>query len=115
MTSTQAEQLQVIYDSVIGTNINNDMTVVISFTSNANGTAGYSTVKKGENVLQSFGFAYNDTIALGLLKLTYNGSQGIITAIHNCIVNEEKYDGGDHVATMTGYTTFKNYEFIIKL
>lgn len=104
-------------DTVLPFSGGGDMTAVVTFTSNPTGAAGYTTIYKGENQLQSFSFTYgtNLQIALGLLKFTYNGSTGTITAVHECTVNDKKYSANETVATMNDYGTFKDYTFTVKL
>lgn len=95
-----------------------DMKAIVTFTSNANNPAGYTTVYKGEDKLQSFAFSYNDSgevIGLGFLNFKYNNGTAIITALHDCIVNGEEYSKDEQVAKLTGYNLFKNHIFAIKI
>ena len=95
-----------------------DMKAIVTFTSNANNPAGYTTVYKGEDKLQSFAFNYNDSgevIGLGFLNFKYNNGTATITALHDCIVNGKEYSKDEQVAKLTGYNLFKNYTFAIKI
>lgn len=91
-----------------------DMKAIVTFTSNAQNPAGYTTVYKGEDELQSIPFDYSTSgvkIGLGFLKFAYNGT-AIITALYDCVVNDKEYSKNQTVAKLTG---FKNYTFAIKI
>lgn len=97
-----------------------DMKAIVTFTSNANDPAGYTTVYKGEDKLQSFSFGYGSRtsktqIGLGFLNFNYDNGTASITALHDCIVNGKEYSENEIVAKLTGYGGFKNYTFAIKL
>nr|DAO59335.1 MAG TPA: hypothetical protein [Caudoviricetes sp.] len=93
-----------------------DTKAIVTFTSNANNPAGYTTVYKGEDKLQSISFDYDASgvkIGLGFLKFAYNNGIAIITALCDCIVNDKEYSKNETVAKLTGFTNFKNYTYTI--
>lgn len=93
-----------------------DTKAIVTFTSNANNPAGYTTVYKGEDELQSISFDYDASgvkIGLGFLKFAYNNGTAIITALCDCIVNDKEYSKNETVAKLTGFTNFKNYTYTI--
>lgn len=93
-----------------------DMKAIVTFTSNAQNPAGYTTVYKGEDELQSISFDYNASgvkIGLGFLKFAYNNGTAIITALCDCIVNDKEYSKNETVAKLTGFASFKNYTYTI--
>lgn len=93
-----------------------DMKAIVTFTSNANNPAGYTTIYKGEDELQSISFDYNASgvkIGLGFLKFAYNNGTAIITALCDCIVNDKEYSKNETVAKLTGFASFKNYTYTI--
>lgn len=93
-----------------------DMKAIVTFTSNANNPAGYTTIYKGEDELQSISFGYNASgvkIGLGFLKFAYNNGTAIITALCDCIVNDKEYSKNETVAKLTGFASFKNYTYTI--
>lgn len=93
-----------------------DMKAIVTFTSNANNPAGYTTIYKGEDELQSISFDYNASgvkIGLGFLKFSYNNGTAIITALCDCIVNDKEYSKNETVAKLTGFASFKNYTYTI--
>ena len=103
-------------DTFIPFHSDRDMKAIVTFTSNSTNPAGYTTVYKGENKLQSFSFTYDpNQIGLGLLNFEYRSSTATITALYDCNVNGKEYSKNETVAKLTNFTSFKNYTFAIKL
>ena len=105
-------------DTFIPFHSDRDIKAIVTFTSSAQNPAGYTTVYRGEDELQSFYFDYNDSgvkIGLGFLNFKYNNGIAIITAVRDCNVNGKEYSENETVAKLTGFAGFKNYAFTIKL